>query len=349
MMELSMKRILIVLAGSLALAGAASTVAEAREVSPPIIDMHLHATTAAENGPPPVGMCAPGVEFPTYDPARPSIEQFLEWLKNPPCENPVWSPETDEDLMRDTLEILERRNIYAITSGHANLVALWQKESPERIIPSLWFSYMLKSTPHPDEVRKLFSDGTYKVFSEVAIQYDGISPSDAAFEPYLALAEELDVPMGIHVGPGPPGVLYFPSAPEYRARLHSPLVLEEALARHPKLRVYIMHAAWPMLDDLIAVLYAHPRVYLDIGVISFILPRNEFHRYLRRIVEAGFGKRVMFGSDQMNWPATIEVAIDSIESASFLTAEQKRDIFYNNAARFLRLSDEEIAKHHQGL
>jgi hypothetical protein len=25
---------------------------------------------------------------------------------------------------------------------------------------------------------------------------------------------------------------------------------------------------------------------------------------------------------------------------------QKRDIFYNNAARFLRLSQEEIAKHH---
>lgn len=331
------------------LVGPASTIADQREVSPPIIDMHLHALTAAENGPPPVGICAPGVEFPTYDPARSSIEQFLEWQKDPPCENPVWSPESDEGLMRETLEILERRNIYAITSGHADLVARWQEASPKRIIPSLWFGYMLKSTPHPDEVRKLFTDGTYKVFAEVAIQYDGISPSDAAFEPYLALAEELDVPMGIHVGPGPPGVMYFPSAPEYRARLHSPLALEEALARHPKLRVYIMHAAWPMLDDLIAVLYAHPRVYIDIGVISFILPRKEFHRYLQRIVEAGFGKRVMFGSDQMNWPATIEVAIESIESARFLTAEQKRDIFYNNAARFLRLSEAEIAKHHQGL
>jgi inhibitor of KinA sporulation pathway (predicted exonuclease) len=29
-----------------------------------------------------------------------------------------------------------------------------------------------------------------------------------------------------------------------------------------------------------------------------------------------------------------------------LTEEQKRDIFYNNAARFLRLSDADIAKHH---
>jgi predicted TIM-barrel fold metal-dependent hydrolase len=62
-------------------------------------------------------------------------------------------------------------------------------------------------------------------------------------------------------------------------------------------------------------------------------------------VDAGFGKRIMFGSDAMVWPQTIPVAIESIESAEFLTEEQKRDIFYNNAARFLRLSEAEVAKH----
>ena len=37
--------------------------------------------------------------------------------------------------------------------------------------------------------------------------------------------------------------------------------------------------------------------------------------------------------------------VDAIESAPFLTEEAKRDIFYNNAARFLRLTEEEIARH----
>lgn len=54
----------------------------------------------------------------------------------------------------------------------------------------------------------------------------------------------------------------------------------------------------------------------------------------------------MFGSDQMIWPGVIEPAIRSIEAAPFLTARQKRDIFYNNAARFLRLSPADIARHH---
>lgn len=101
-----------------------------------------------------------------------------------------------------------------------------------------------------------------------------------------------------------------------------------------------------MLDDLLAVLWAHPQVYVDTAAIVFALPRPEFYRYLRTIVEAGFGKRVMFGSDQMAWPGIIEPSIDVIESAQFLAKEQKRDILYNNAARFLRLSKEEIARHH---
>ena len=51
----------------------------------------------------------------------------------------------------------------------------------------------------------------------------------------------------------------------------------------------------------------------------------------------GLGKQLMLGSDQMVWPEGIGMAIEGIESASFLTEEQKRDIFYNNAVRFVRL------------
>jgi hypothetical protein len=63
-------------------------------------------------------------------------------------------------------------------------------------------------------------------------------------------------------------------------------------------------------------------------------------------VDAGFGGRVMFGSDQMVWPGVIERAVAVIQDAPFLDAKQKRDILYNNAARFLRLTDQEIARHH---
>ena len=116
--------------------------------------------------------------------------------------------------------------------------------------------------------------------------------------------------------------------------------------KHPKLRLEVMHAGFPMLDDTLALLYAHPQVYVDLGVIAYTQPRPAFYRYLQALVDAGFGDRIMFGSDQMVWPETIERAIDVIEQAPFLTKAQKRDILYNNAARFLRLDAATIARHH---
>ena len=41
-----------------------------------------------------------------------------------------------------------------------------------------------------------------------------------------------------------------------------------------------------------------------------------------------------------------DALIDRIESADFLSPEQKRDILYNNAARFFRLPSDEIDRHH---
>ena len=46
-------------------------------------------------------------------------------------------------------------------------------------------------------------------------------------------------------------------------------------------------------------------------------------------MDAGFGERILFGSDRMIWPETIGIAIETIEQAPFPTEEQKRDIFYD--------------------
>ena len=68
---------------------------------------------------------------------------------------------------------------------------------------------------------------------------------------------------------------------------------------------------------------------------------------MKSLVDAGLGDRLMFGSDGPGFPEAIQLAIEGINSAEFLTKNQKQDIFYNNAARFLRLSEEQIAQHHK--
>ena len=315
------------------------------QVAPPlpIIDMHLHALEPDAQGPPPMGMCPGRIEgFPAMQPGRPWPDTFMEHFKKPPCAKPIWSPATARELMDRTLAVMKRRNVYGVTSG--SLTEQWKEASPDRILSSLAFELGAADAPSLETVRAALRSGRYRAFGEVSNQYQGFDPSDPAFDPYLAVVEALDLPMSIHLGTGPPGSPYLGFS-KYRARLHSPLTIEEALLKHPKLRVSLMHAGWPMLDDLLAVMWTHPQVYVDVGIISYGLPRAGFHDYLRRIVEAGFGKRVMFGSDQMVWPETLETAIESIEQATFLTPAQKRDIFYNNAARFLKLTEAEMARH----
>lgn len=307
----------------------------------PIIDMHLHAIPIADfvqlGGPAPIPHCVPMTDYPVPASGEGVSENFHS--RDQKC-RAAWSPLTDDEVREKTLAVMKRHNIYGVTSG--SLVPRWVEIAPERIIPGLGFGGG-PDAPTVDQVRTRLKEGRFAVFGEVAAQYGGLAADAPALAPYWALAEELDIPVSIHIGTGPLGAPYM-GFERYRARLHSPLALEEVLLKHRKLRVNIMHAAWPMLDELLAVLWTHPQVYVDTGAIAWALPRKEFHRYLQRVVEAGFGKRVLFGSDQMIWPDVIEMALESIDSATFLTAEQRRDILFNNAARYLRLPSERIAQ-----
>jgi predicted TIM-barrel fold metal-dependent hydrolase len=309
----------------------------------PIIDMHLHASAVAPAAPR-LGRCTPVSGYPAWDQRRPWPEVYAERMRQPPCPDPVWSAPNDEALMRSTISTMERLNIFGVLSGSAERVAAWRAAAPGRFWPGLGFQIRPESSP--DTLRSLHRDGRLAVLAEVATIYDGIAPDDARLEPYWALAEELDIPVGIHVGPVFPGFSYMSNRPHY-ARLYSALTMEEVLIRHPRLRIYLMHAGFPFIDDLLALLYAHPQVYVDIAIINWTQPRAAFYRYLERIVEAGFADRIMFGSDQAVWPGAIERAVAVIEEAPFLTPGQKRDILYNNAARFLRLTPDEIARHHR--
>jgi uncharacterized protein len=223
---------------------------------------------------------------------------------------------------------MKRLNIVkgVVSGGDGDRLAVaahWRETAPDRFIAAAGVRGSADTAAGDRRAAQGFCRGSA---ARARRGHRAVRRSHPQRQPYLALAEDFDVPVALHTGMGPPGVSYNPCCRGFRASLGNPLLIEDALNRHPKLRVNVMHGGWPYLEETIALLFAYPQVYTDVGAINWALPRAEFYAYLGALVRAGFVKRVMFGSDQMYWPEAIGMAVDAIDSATFLTPVEKRDV-----------------------
>ncbi|MDX1603907.1 MAG: amidohydrolase family protein, partial [Salinimicrobium sediminis] len=175
----------------------------------------------------------------------------------------------------------------------------------------------------------------FKGMGEIGTQLNGIPPNHPSLDPFFMLAEARGLPVLIHtLGIGP-------YMPHFSSAAGSPLLLEEVFGKHPRLRLFVENAGYPFGDEMIAMMYQYPQLHADVSTITWVIPRTAFYDHLEKFMRAGLGKRIMFGSDQMVWPEKIGAAVEAIQKAPFLSQKQKEDIFYNNAARFLRLKNAE--------
>jgi uncharacterized protein len=298
---------------------------------PPVIDVHVHAMDESFPGGP---MCPNEARFLASDPR--TKEATNGWDQED-C-TPKLYPAAKGEYIKDVAAEMERLNVTAVVFGDPKSVQKWKDAAPGRVIPGTSFSAGMQPGAHVplDELRKDFTQDGFKVMGEIGLQYEGLSPSDPSVDAYFALAEELDIPVAIHMGTGGSGRANV-AMPRFRGSMGNPLLLEELLARHPKLRVQVMHAGYPMIDNMLTLLQANSHVYVDVAGLIWSYPLKEVNRYIQRLVDAGFEDRVMFGTDQLQWPKLMAYSISIIQNADYLTPEQKRDILYNNAARFLRL------------
>jgi predicted TIM-barrel fold metal-dependent hydrolase len=246
-------------------------------------------------------------------------------------------------MIRESLAVMDELNIvHAITSGpDPAIVRKWHDVDSQRFIPALQVPSANVGQEYLDSIRELIASGQITVLGEIALQYEGIGASATAYEAFFSIAEEFDIPIAIHLGPGPYDV--FDVRPDYRVADGDPLELEAVLRRHPGLRIYVMHAGWPFIENMIAIMHTYKNVYVDTAFINTALPEQELYYVLKRLTGAGLGKRIMFGSDPHPGAIALSIrtAYDRIEAADFLSDEQKDDIFFNNASRFFRLATED--------
>jgi len=277
-----------------------------------IIDTHFHAFSFDEYG---------------YPPPPNEITGVVPAEKN------------NAEVAKNMISQLNKFNIkFAIASGPVKLIKEYQAIDNKRFLGGYYFSPRY-SFPDTAEFVDLIKNGTIKVLGELGLQYAGLTLADTLMTPYLNICSRYGIPVALHTGLGDTGTPYERCCPNFRTHLGNPQAIEEILVKYPKLKIQVMHAGWPFIEETKAMLYMYPQVNVDVAVINWALPVKEFHSYLEQIVNAGFSKRIMYGSDQMIWADAFKISIDNIESATFLTAQQKEDIFYNNARSFFNIRE----------
>ena len=284
--------------------------------SGPIIDMHLHAYTNEDfMGP-----------VPNRATGKLSVKNATEHRQH-------------------TIAILKKHNIVmSVVDGKTPAaVNQWTQILGDSVMTGLRIEDP-KEELDLNLFREWVKNGDIDHFGEIGTIYAGYSPSDPIFNPYWEICEEFDIPVSIHTGGSYPGIHTNNTA--FRLRNGDPFLVEDILVNYPKLRVYLMHSGSHFYEQTAKLMVQYPNLYTDIAILNWYPNAAVFlSPFLILAKKYKVLDRVMFGTDQMIWPEAIEMAIEKVQSLEFLTLKEKQAIFYENAARFLNLSEERIAKH----
>jgi predicted TIM-barrel fold metal-dependent hydrolase len=154
--------------------------------------------------------------------------------------------------------------VKAVLSGVPELVSKYTEADDERLIRGFLVENE-KELPDTATFVQMIKDGNLKVFGELGLQYFGKVLTDPMFEPYLSICERYNIPIALHTGISFPNTPYT-CCPKFRTYFGNPQLIEDALVKHPKLKVQLAHMGYPYLEETKAILNVYPQVYVDAAV-----------------------------------------------------------------------------------
>ena len=152
-----------------------------------------------------------------------------------------------------------------------------------------------------------------------------LSPDDRKYYPFYAKCVELDVPIQMQVGQS---LIYSPKAP--KKSTGRPISLDTIACDFPELKIIGIHIGIPWHDEMIAMAWKHPNVFIGCDAHAPRYWPNSFRSYLN-----SYGQdKVIFGTD---YPViSFSRAVSEILELGF-KQEVLKKLFWNNAARIYRL------------
>lgn len=155
-----------------------------------------------------------------------------------------------------------------------------------------------------------------------------IHSNDKLYYPIYAKCVELDIPVWIHSS------LNF--VPQLKMDFGRPVYLDEVAGHFPELKIVAGHGGWPWVNELMAVLWRHDNVFMDISAIhpAYMTKPGSGWESLLCYGNSLLQDRVLFGTA---WPARqFKDSVDGIMALP-LKEEVKKKWLGGNAKKLLKL------------
>jgi hypothetical protein len=156
-----------------------------------------------------------------------------------------------------------------------------------------------------------------------------LSPDAAKWYPFYAKCVELDVPVQMQVGQS---LIY--TAEQPLRSVGRPIALDAIACDFPDLRLVGIHIGIPWTDEMIAMAWKHPNVYIGSDAHSPKYWPASFVQYLNSYGQ----EKVLFGTD---FPVLDFARTRAEIEALGLREEAKKKLLRTNALRVYKLDQEE--------
>ena len=155
----------------------------------------------------------------------------------------------------------------------------------------------------------------------------GIPPHHAKMYPIYSTCVELDIPIWFHLS-----INYSTNNME----VERPIYLDIVAQDFPELKIIAGHGGWPWVNELVAVAWRNPNIYIDIAsyIPKYIGMKGTGLEQLIHFGNSVLQDKVLFGSTWLFMGMSIKQLADGVMDLP-LKEEVKRKWLYENAARLL--------------
>ena len=210
----------------------------------------------------------------------------------------------------------------AVSNDHVKELA---DDYPERFIPVAGIDPTHRRACQ-DEIDRIAELGFKGVHFDHGFVNPPMLPNDSRLYPIYARCEDLDLILCLTIGPVAGKDISY----------SSPLPVEQVAIDFPKLRIVIAHGCWPLIDDVISVMWRQPNIWLSPDSYHY---RPGGYRYVEYFnISSPLQDRYLYGS---SYPFGVGTSIkDKLEAWNKLPWDEtlKEKLLCGNATRLLGIT-----------